>query len=159
MSIPALSAAKRLCENSGWTLTNLGLQKILYLAHMAYLGYRDNPLVDGHFEAWDYGPVHPEVYHRAKIYGSDAIGNIFRQVPDLPDSDEKSCLDFYGSFFSEKTPAELVAITHDNCGAWAKNYRPTVRGIIIPDQDIKDEFRTRQEKFSNEPNNSSESSL
>ena len=38
MTVPSLSAAKRLCEKSDWTLTNLHVQKLLYIAHMFYMG-------------------------------------------------------------------------------------------------------------------------
>ena len=60
MAVSALSAGKRLGKHSGWTLSNLAMQKLLYIAHMYHLGMYDaTPLVTGHFEAWDYGPVHP----------------------------------------------------------------------------------------------------
>ncbi|RWO77206.1 type II toxin-antitoxin system antitoxin SocA domain-containing protein [Mesorhizobium sp.] len=67
MTLHVLSAAKHLAKQSGWSLSNLELQKILYLAHMFYLGRTGEPLVSGHFEAWDYGPVHPDLYHRVKV--------------------------------------------------------------------------------------------
>ncbi len=36
---------------------------------MFYLAQNENePLVWGEFEAWDYGPVHPELCHKAKIF-------------------------------------------------------------------------------------------
>jgi uncharacterized phage-associated protein len=51
MAVSVASAAKRLCEKTGWTLSNLELQKILYIAHMFHLGETGQPLVPGHFEA------------------------------------------------------------------------------------------------------------
>jgi len=38
MTVSASAAAKRMCERSGWTLSNLELQKLLYIAHMFHLG-------------------------------------------------------------------------------------------------------------------------
>jgi uncharacterized phage-associated protein len=38
MSIPAYSAARYICARGDWRVTNLALQKILYLAHMVHLG-------------------------------------------------------------------------------------------------------------------------
>ena len=56
MSIPAYSAARYICARGDWRVTNLALQKILYLAHMVHLGRTGRALIDGEFEAWDYGP-------------------------------------------------------------------------------------------------------
>ena len=40
-------------------VTNLQLQKKLYVANMLLRGEHKTRLVHGHFEAWNYGPVHP----------------------------------------------------------------------------------------------------
>ena len=37
MSIDVLQAAKYLAQKSGWDLTHLELQKMIYLAHMVFL--------------------------------------------------------------------------------------------------------------------------
>jgi|GEM_PF-6636616 len=58
MAVHALSAARAICELRDWEVSNLELQKILYIAHMVYLGETDShPLIKENFEAWDYGPV------------------------------------------------------------------------------------------------------
>lgn len=38
MTVSVLAAAKRLAQRSNWSLSNLELQNILYLAHMFYMG-------------------------------------------------------------------------------------------------------------------------
>lgn len=143
MTVNALDAAKRLCERSGWTLSNLELQKLLYIAHMFNLGQYGKPLISGHFEAWDYGPVHPELYHRAKIFGSSPVENIFRFSQDIPEGPEAELLDGAVDQLAHKRPGWLVAVTHWDEGAWAKHYVPGARGITIPNQDILQEYRDR----------------
>lgn len=85
MSISVLSAAKYIGELSGWSKTNLELQKIIYLAHMIHLGEHglDSPLVKGYFQAWDFGTVHRELYQKAKNFGAEPVINIFRRYPNL----------------------------------------------------------------------------
>ena len=83
MTISVFAAAKHLGKQTGWSIWNLDMQKILYIAHRYHLFKYDEPLVDGLFEAWNYGPVHPELYHYAKAFGANPVKNIFRSYKDL----------------------------------------------------------------------------
>ncbi|MBN9245177.1 MAG: DUF4065 domain-containing protein [Mesorhizobium sp.] len=142
MTVPVLSAARRLAERSGWSLSNLELQKILYLAHMFYLGrHGGEPLVPGYFEAWDYGPVHPSLYHRAKIFGSDPVGNVFHEAPELPAGPEREILDEAYDSLGKAGPGRLVNATHRRGGAWDTHYVPGERHCIIPNADILREYQ------------------
>lgn len=142
MAVPVASAARRLCERSQWSLSNLALQKILYLAHMVHLGWTDNPLIDSGFEAWDYGPVQPSLYHKVKVFGSSPIKDIFHDAHPLIDqSSEAQALDAALEHFGGLSPGKLVAITHHAGGAWDKHYNPSVRGLPIPDRDIRKEYQ------------------
>jgi uncharacterized phage-associated protein len=60
-------------REQGAPLSNLSLQKVLYFAHGLYLTRYGKPLVEGYFEAWENGPVHPLVYHAFKSHGANAI--------------------------------------------------------------------------------------
>ena len=138
---PALSVAKRMLELSRWSLTNLKLQKLLYIAHMIWLGRTGQPLIREGFEAWDYGPVCPVVYHRAKCFGARRIENVFHSVPDLDDDQVEELLKDVVDKLGDASPGKLVAITHWERGAWAKHYRPGIKGIKIPESDILEEYR------------------
>lgn len=145
MAVSGLAAAKRLCQISDWSLSNLSIQKLLYIAHMFRLGQRGKPLVLDNFEAWDYGPVIPSVYHAAKIYGSGPVRNVFRSVENISEeSAENKWLEDVYSALGDKTPGALVAITHTDNGAWAKNYIPGRYNIIISNEDILEEYRSRK---------------
>ena len=84
MTVSTNAAAEFICERSGWAITQLSLQKILYIAHMVHMGRGHGPLVPGHFEAWDYGPVHPVLYQKVKGFGAKPIPNVFwtKTAPD-----------------------------------------------------------------------------
>lgn len=144
MTVSARSAAKWLAERSGWSLSNLELQKRLYLAHMIHLARTSEPLIQEGFEAWDYGPVVPELYHEAKVYGAQPVGNIFpSRFRISANSDEARSLDEAFNLTKGFSPGRLVAVTHWPEGAWAKHYRSDARGTPIPDEDIKEEFNDR----------------
>lgn len=141
--VSALAAARRMCARSDWTLTNLQLQKMLYLAQMMHLGTTGERLLNGTFEAWDYGPVLPNVYGQVKTFGSGPIRNIFYGIGDVTDEGRAKMLDEAYDQLSQKSAGQLVSITHWKNGAWARNYIPGVRGLIIPDPDIIDEYNRR----------------
>ena len=143
MTVGALSAAKRLGEVSGWSLTNLHIQKLLYLAHMVYMGESEGePLVTGHFEAWAFGPVHPPVYHAAKVCADrPVIPSVFHSSSDLDEDDDPA--KYLDRIYDEVPLERLVRITHWEQGAWYKHYHPHIRGIVIPNSDILEEYRKR----------------
>jgi uncharacterized phage-associated protein len=141
MTISALEAAKTLCELRDWSLSNLQIQKILYLAHMFYLGENKEPLIQESFEAWDYGPVVPEVYRNAAGFGNGPVVGRFWWVDSAPvDGPEFKMLKEAAEKTKGVTAARLVAITHRHGGAWAHNYIPEVRGRRIPNEDIMKEY-------------------
>jgi uncharacterized phage-associated protein len=142
-----MQAARKICEHGSWKITNLGLQKILYIAQMLFMGENNGArLVDTEFEAWDYGPVVSDVYRRVRMFGANPIQDIFFIEPRPNDGLRESHLHNVCTFLADKKPGELVSITHWKDGAWAKNYRPGTLGIVIPDRDILDEYRRRTEQ-------------
>lgn len=144
MSVNSLSAARTLCELREWKLSNLELQKLLYLAEMYNLGMYGQPLLNDDFEAWDYGPVVPEVYARARGFGSGPIPNVFHWVSSVAaDTRDYAMLKEIASQAKRFTAGQLVNITHWSRGAWAKHYKSGTRGIRIPKSDIRQEYLDR----------------
>ncbi|MGK8836188.1 Panacea domain-containing protein [Achromobacter xylosoxidans] len=147
MSVTALEAAKYACAASGWTLTNLQLQKILYIAHMLHLGRHGKPLIRGEeFEAWDYGPVLPSVYHHVSSFGAGRIKNVFHSIDDLDrhlDETELKALSSAVKKLKDLAPFRLVEMVHDSRGAWSQVYDPDYRGITIPNRLVEREYDNR----------------
>ena len=140
MTVSVFSAAKRLCELNDWSISNLDLQKLLYLAHMVRLGRTGESLIDGGFEAWNYGPVQPSLYHRAKVFGSDPVGNVFHTAGPVVPGQDLDAIQEISEQLKGAAPGKLVAITHWEQGAWAKHYHPSYRGMPIPNEDIQQEY-------------------
>lgn len=142
MPISATAAARKICEVGDWKVTNLQLQKILYLAHMVFMGNNNGrPLIREGFEAWDYGPVVPALYHEAKKYGSKPIRMGFYSLQDISGTPEEKELEDACDALLSKSAGQLVSMTHRPGGAWDKHYSPHTRGIVIPNQDILQEYR------------------
>lgn len=146
MSIKALSAARTMGDICDWNLTNLTMQKLLYISEMIWVGHNEgnDSLVEESFEAWDYGPVLPSVYHRAKAFGDVPVQNVFTLANSWTDS-RREFLNDVTNAFKDFQPFDLVEYTHWPKGAWARNYVAGVRGIVIPRKDIFEEYRARVE--------------
>lgn len=145
MAIGSLTAAKKVCEASGWTVTNLEVNKILYFAHMMRLGRTEGsePLLFERFQAWDYGPVVPRIYHRLKAFGNSPAANVFLAFPTISATMEADLIEEAVDALKDKTPGQLIAVTHWEYGAWAKHYHPGARNIVIPNDDIYEEYQKR----------------
>lgn len=151
MAVSALSAAKTVCELRDWNVSNLELQKVLYIAHMFHLGRTGQPLVAEGFEAWDYGPVAPELYHHVKGFGSGPVRNVFHWIDGVPvDAPEYAVLNEVADAARKASASKLVAITHAKDGAWAAYYLPGFRGISIPDDSIAEEYNKRDRAVAGE---------
>lgn len=142
MAVKSIDAAKFVCERGEWRVTNLSLQKILYIAHMVHMGRTNTRLIRAPFEAWAYGPVIPSLYRKVKAFGDKPILDIFSSAEAIVGAEADTLAEACEHLLKKK-PGELVAITHWPGGAWAKNYNSKIRGIVIPDSDILDEYKAR----------------
>jgi len=149
MAVSVNVAGEYICEKSGWSATQLSLQKVLYLAHMVHLGRYEKPIVNGNFEAWDYGPIHPSLYQKVKAFGSKPIPQVFWSKEPV-DGTFKEVLDDACDNLLHLTPGQLVQNTHWEQGAWAAHDVPSARNIIIQESSIIDEYKARMERSSSQ---------
>jgi uncharacterized phage-associated protein len=100
-------------EDSGDSISNLKLQKLVYYAQGLHMGMRDSPLFGEPIEAWDHGPVVPGLYHDFKHRGHQGIAppEQFSAEDYLPEVREilDAVLSVYGQFSAWK----LRDLTHE----------------------------------------------
>ena len=140
MAIDVFVAAKTLGIECGWCVSNLKMQRILYLAHLVYTGKTKERLIKTPFEAWDYGPVQPTLYHKLKRFGARYVNDIFFREFPLQEGDKEFGILREMSEFREFPTSSLIAITHKEGGAWSKVYQPGISDMVIPDKFIFDEY-------------------
>ena len=151
MPIRLDSASRYFCEKSGWSLSNLELQKLLYLAQVEHAANNEGaPLVAEPFQAWDYGPVIPRLYRKLKMFGSSPVGDVFYSAKTIRKNSpsDKSLAATWGQFGSAD-PGELIEVSHWERGGWARRYQPGIRDIEIRQSDIVREAENR-ERFGKE---------
>lgn len=137
--------AKTVCELAGWNLSHLKLQKILYILQMFYLGEKGKPLFYANFEAWDFGPVEPNLYKKLKSAGADNIPRWLFILEDTISRDDPDYefIENLTNILLEKSPSFLVNYVHDSKSAWKKVYKKGEKNIPITNKDMKEEYERR----------------
>lgn len=122
-------------------LTNLSLNKLVYLVQVESLKDDSTPLFTDTIEAWDYGPVEPAVYHAFKMHGAERI-----TVPcvygaaDAASSRAVRMVDLVAKKYGGLAATDLVDYTHRPGGAWRSVYEAGKSNPIS----VEDMIRSRE---------------
>ena len=65
-------------NNDSKRLTQMQLQKLVYIAHGWNLVINQRPLTDDPIQAWDYGPVYPALWQTLNRYGKKSVDNLIK---------------------------------------------------------------------------------
>jgi uncharacterized phage-associated protein len=134
-------------EAADLRLTNMSLNKIAYFAHAASLAHYGRPLVDSPFEAWQYGPVHPQLYRQLKRFKDQPVTGRLTRVDlatgrDVPHEirltpEERNLVDRITLFYGAMPAGRLVEISHEPGAPWDQVWTAGERearpGMIISD--------------------------
>lgn len=104
------------CIDDDYPITNLQLQKFLYYIQKAFLN-RGSQAFSDDIEAWQFGPVVPEVYYRYCGFGAMPISFANDTEIKLCDIDKEE-IDGIVEAKRELFPWDLVEETHKEGGAW-----------------------------------------
>lgn len=111
-------------KEQGIGISNMSLQKLLFIANGAYLAKTGTSLINEPIEVWQYGPVVKTVYHEFKHYGNTDI----KQIPlvysltadkNLDDTANEA-IDFVIKIASELNAIQLSNWTHLPDSPWSK---------------------------------------
>lgn len=103
------------CTEDNSPISNLQLQKILYFLQIDFLRNRGEQLFTDDFEAWQFGPVVPDVYYKFCGFGAMKI----RMKYDVKiESDVKLAVDTIVENKRILKPWDLVEDTHKKGKAW-----------------------------------------
>lgn len=148
----------------GHHVSNLKLQKLLFLCHAFHLVDTGRPLVRGNFEAWQYGPVHREVYDAFKRFGAkpitedaesfDPVTGARKPIALPADRAVLDVLQRVVQFYGSKSPSELVELTHAKNGPWDQvvNAAKTTANIALKISDGVIAERFKYLWFGDKPN-------
>ena len=108
------------CIKEDCPSSNVQLQKILYYIQKAFLNRGDRAFSDN-IEAWQFGPVVPNVYDHYCGYGAMPIS--FSSIKYDVAKEDKQLIDSIVESKRVLAPWDLVEETHKKGGAWDKTYK------------------------------------
>lgn len=143
-----------LTTERGISCSNLKLQKLLYFVHGQWLTRFGKPLIQGEFEAWPHGPVHPLVYQTFKGFGASDITSrakslnpITREKVDLLPPTDIQVIDIITKVVTglgHLSGSQLRNITHSKGSPWnvvvdSSEHIANI-GMKMPNSVIKENF-------------------
>lgn len=158
--LPAKAVANyfiELAKSEQVSITQMKIQKLVYIAHGWHLALLERPLVRERIEAWRWGPVIPDLYHDLKEFGNQPVtreaveimidGTIVEvRAPRIGFSDgdtdkTKVLLDRVWKVYRRYTAAQLSEMTHRNGTPWQE----TARNLktYIPNEMIQKYYKDR----------------
>lgn len=104
-------------KRDGRSLSIMSILKLVYIAHGWNLEIRNLPLINNRIEAWQYGPVIPDVYNTFRRQG------ITPTQPDagvhsLEDAEVEAFLEEIYGIYGKMSPFRLSELTHEPGGPW-----------------------------------------
>lgn len=131
-----------LSNETGDTMTNLRLQKLVFYAQAWYLANFNKPLFEEDFQAWVHGPVIPTIYNKYKERGGQPILSDLKlnQTENIFDETTREFLKEVSAVYMPYTAYQLESMTH-NEDPWVnarKGLKPTsLSDKIIEKEDIR----------------------
>lgn len=127
------------------SLTPMQVLKLVYIAHGWNLALHDSPLIDQAVEAWQYGPVIPDLYRAMRGTGSGAVRGPLpaaygANAEDLTAS-EMHLVDQIYNLYGRMNGIALSRITHAKNTPWRQVYKPDQHGVEIPTDLIAEHYQ------------------
>ena len=124
------------------SLTNMQLQKMVYIAHGFNLALRGTKLYYEDTRAWNFGPVVPELYEKLRKYGSSkVIEKIDTSDTVEPDEDSLEIIKAVYDNYKKYSGMQLSDLTHQNGTPWSKSWENNKYGVI-PADDIYEFYKS-----------------
>ncbi|MDO5101475.1 MAG: DUF4065 domain-containing protein [Lautropia sp.] len=136
-------AILKIAKAQGKSLTPMQVVKLTYIAHGWSLGLRNKDLFKNQIQAWQYGPVIPDLYHTTKSYGRNPIPLTAIGDPDEVGvtPEDRAFLESVFRKYGHLDGIDLSYLTHKAGTPWSQVYRPGVFGIEIPDELIESHYK------------------
>lgn len=144
MSHSVLTIADKMLQvakKAGEQLTPLQLMKLVYIANGMKLGLTGKPLFKDRIEAWQYGPVMPDLYHVTKRYGRDPIPlNMIEETKPKIEPEDARIIETVYEKYGHLSGYALSQLTHQSGTPWDLVFQDGIKNNEISEKSIKDHY-------------------
>ena len=141
-------------EDEGVPISQMKLQKLVYIAYGWVLALLDRKLFEEPVLAWKHGPVIRSLYDEFKHFGSDPIGmksaefDLDAQQLTEPrlsgeDDDVQVVLEKVWEIYKRYSASDLRNKTHEADTPWSRTYAGSSQDAVIPDNLIREHFAAK----------------
>jgi uncharacterized phage-associated protein len=146
------NAFLNLAAQEGAEVRPLKLQKLVYYASGYHAGAYGEPLLKSPMEAWEYGPVVPDLYREFKQFGSEPITRLATDFDDefeleevpIPTADKRamSVVDFVWKTYKKYNGLQMSDMTHAEGTPWdtVRKNNPGSKNAQIPHDVLQSYF-------------------
>jgi uncharacterized phage-associated protein len=117
-------------QREGRKLSIMSLLKLTYIAHGWHLETQNAPLFGNRIEAWQYGPVIPDVYNDFRRQGVAVSGTVNTVPQSRFDPADEALLDQVWNIYGKLPAFRLSDLTHVPGGPW--DIAPKTGGYYAP---------------------------
>ena len=125
----------RLAKLEHTTLTNMQVQKLVFLANGYCLALTGSPLYYHNTQAWQWGPVIPQLYKALQKYGNGSVTEDLAAPDDIAPDDADALAIIRGAWsgYGNRSAFELSSLTHKPGSPWRQTWEKDQFGIIPTD--------------------------
>ncbi len=127
-------------DETGDLMTDLKLQKMLYFVQCWHLVRYDEPIFQNIIEAWDHGPVVPEIYSEYKKFGRNPIQASPVDYNAFNDHELETIMDVF-AYYGRYSASGLREISHQYDSPWANVYKPGIKHVEITQESMKNFYK------------------
>lgn len=114
--------------------------KLVYITHGFHLAFKDTPLIEEDVQAWQYGPVIPELYFRLKTKTLGITSDYIKDKEKFEkDTEVKNLLEAVYRKYGKYTGGQLSNLTHNQDTPWDITVR-SFKSLIEEDL-IKEHYK------------------
>lgn len=137
-------------KTRGLSVDHMKLQKLVFFTHAWCLALHGRPAVTEQPEAWTYGPVFDQLYHKLKNYGrapiqdyvksvDPATNTYVERIPTSEDTQFWNVLDQVMDRYGNMSALQLSTLSHEPGGPW--DIARAERNARIPNEAIRTHYR------------------
>ena len=129
-------------------LDPLKMMKLVYLCHGWGLALLQDGIINEEVEAWQYGPVIPDLYQHVRQYRAAPIQHLNCMTAE-PSQSQKSLIKAVFDAYKNFSGVQLSNMTHAPGTPWSETWDQNGRNATIPTALIKRHFeKLRDERAS-----------